>query len=128
MNSKTRIRLQLFLYSLILAFLLSLVTVIVSKGINNFSIFEKSFITVFIIFLLISFLSLIFFTNFFIYKRVQEISDQIFFNDSNISRTELLNKLVQCLYSRSISDEFKQGKFRITGDTIDVFPAHTDYA
>ena len=52
-----------------------------------------------------------------------EISD-----NSNISRTDLLNKLVQSLYSRSISDEFKQGKFRITGDTIDIFPAHTDYA
>jgi len=49
-------------------------------------------------------------------------------DNSNISRTDLLNKLVQSLYSRSISDEFKQGKFRITGDTIDVFPAHTDYA
>ena len=49
-------------------------------------------------------------------------------DNSNISRTNLLNKLVQSLYSRSISDEFKQGKFRITGDTIDVFPAHTDYA
>ncbi len=49
-------------------------------------------------------------------------------NISNLSRTDLLNKLVQSLYSRSISDEFKQGKFRITGDTIDVFPAHTDYA
>ena len=52
-----------------------------------------------------------------------EISD-----NSNISRTDLLNKLVQSLYSRAISDEFKQGKFRITGDTIDIFPAHTDYA
>ena len=52
-----------------------------------------------------------------------EISD-----NSNISRSDLLNKLVQSLYSRSISDEFKQGKFRITGDTIDIFPAHTDYA
>jgi excinuclease ABC subunit B len=49
-------------------------------------------------------------------------------DNSNISRTDLLNKLVQSLYSRSISDEFKQGKFRIIGDTIDVFPAHTDYA
>ena len=49
-------------------------------------------------------------------------------NNSNISRTDLLNKLVQSLYSRSISDEFKQGKFRIIGDTIDIFPAHTDYA
>ena len=91
MNSKTRIRLQLFLYSFILAFLLSLVTAIISKGINNFSIFEKSFITLFIIFLLVSFLSLIFFTNFFLYKRVQEISDQIFSNDSNVSRTVTTN-------------------------------------
>ena len=50
-------------------------------------------------------------------------------NDSlNISRTSLLNRLVQSLYSRSISDEFKQGKFRVTGDTIDIFPAHTDFA
>ena len=39
--------------------------------------------------------------------------------NSNYSRTELLNKLVQSLYSRSISDEFKQGKFRIIGDTIE---------
>ena len=49
-------------------------------------------------------------------------------DNSSISRTTLLNKLVQSLYSRAISDEFKQGKFRITGDTIDIFPAHTDYA
>tara|TARA_S200000501_G_scaffold282053_1_gene266196 strand:+ start:93 stop:2090 length:1998 start_codon:yes stop_codon:yes gene_type:complete len=49
-------------------------------------------------------------------------------DDSKISRTELLNKLVQSLYSRSITDNFKQGKFRITGDTIDIFPAHTDHA
>ena len=91
MNSKTRIRLQLFLYSFILALLLSLVTEIITRGINNFSIFEKSFITVFIIFLAVSFSSLIFFTNFFIYKRVQEISDQIFSNDSNISRTVTTN-------------------------------------
>ena len=91
MNSKTRIRLQLFLYSFILALLLSLVTEITTRGINNFSIFEKSFITVFIIFLAVSFLSLIFFTNFFLYKRVQEISDQIFSNNSNISRTVTTN-------------------------------------
>ena len=49
-------------------------------------------------------------------------------NSLNISRTSLLNRLVQSLYSRSISDEFKQGKFRVTGDTIDIFPAHTDFA
>ena len=48
--------------------------------------------------------------------------------NSNLSRTQLLNRLVQSLYSRSISDEFKQGKFRIIGDTMDIFPAHTDFA
>ena len=48
--------------------------------------------------------------------------------NSNLSRTQLLNRLVQSLYSRSISDEFKQGKFRIIGDTIDIFPVHTDFA
>ena len=48
--------------------------------------------------------------------------------NSNLSRTQLLNRLVQSLYSRSISDEFKQGKFRIIGNTIDIFPAHTDFA
>ena len=48
--------------------------------------------------------------------------------NSNLSRTQLLNRLVQSLYSRSISDEFKQGKFRIIGDTIDIFPAPTDFA
>ena len=48
--------------------------------------------------------------------------------NDNYSRTYLLNRLVQSLYSRSLSDDFKQGKFRITGDTIDIFPAHTDFA
>ena len=48
--------------------------------------------------------------------------------NSNYSRTQLLNRLVQSLYSRSITDEFRQGKFRIVGDTIDIFPAHTDFA
>ena len=48
-------------------------------------------------------------------------------NNSSISRTELLNKLVQSLYSRN-NEEFKQGVFRIKGDTIDVFPAYADFA
>ena len=91
MTSKTKIRLQLFLYSFMLAFLLSFITEIISKGINFFSIFEKSFIFIFIIFFVVSFLSLIFFTNFFLYKRVQEISDQIFSNNSIISRTITTN-------------------------------------
>ncbi len=91
MTSKTRIRLQLFLYSFILAFLLGYTTEIFNKGTGNFSIFEKSFLFIFIIFFVVSFSSLIFFTNFFLYKRVQEISDQIFSNDSNISRTVTTN-------------------------------------
>jgi len=91
MKSKTRIRLQLFLYSFVLAFLLGYTTEIFNKGTGNFSIFEKSFLIIFIIFFVASFSSLIFFTNFFIYKRVQEISDQIFSNDSNISRTVTTN-------------------------------------
>ncbi len=48
--------------------------------------------------------------------------------DQNYSRTSLLNKFVQSLYSRSLADDFRQGKFRIIGDTIDIFPAHTDHA
>ena len=47
--------------------------------------------------------------------------------NSSMSRTELLNKLVQSLYSRN-NEEFKQGVFRIKGDTIDVFPAYADFA
>ena len=48
--------------------------------------------------------------------------------DQNYSRTTLLNRFVQSLYSRSLADDFRQGKFRIIGDTIDIFPAHTDHA
>ena len=47
--------------------------------------------------------------------------------NNSVSRTELLNKLVQSLYSRN-NEEFKQGVFRIKGDTIDVFPAYADFA
>ena len=49
-------------------------------------------------------------------------------SDQNYSRTTLLNRFVQSLYSRSLADDFRQGKFRIIGDTIDIFPAHTDLA
>ncbi len=48
--------------------------------------------------------------------------------DQNYSRTTLLSRFVQSLYSRSLADDFRQGKFRIIGDTIDIFPAHTDHA
>ena len=47
--------------------------------------------------------------------------------NNSVSRTELLNKLVQSLYSRN-NEEFKQGVFRIKGGTIDVFPAYADFA
>jgi excinuclease ABC subunit B len=44
-----------------------------------------------------------------------------------ISRTKLLHKLVQSLYSRTEA-EFKHGNFRIKGDTVDVFPSYADNA
>ena len=47
--------------------------------------------------------------------------------NTNITRTKLLNKLVQILYSRD-NDDFKQGNFRIKGDTIDIFPAYADFS
>lgn len=45
----------------------------------------------------------------------------------DISRTDLLKKLVQSLYSRTEA-EFKQGNFRIKGDTVDIFPSYADDA
>lgn len=44
-----------------------------------------------------------------------------------ISRTELLKRLVQSLYSRTTA-EFTRGNFRIKGDTVDVFPGYADVA
>ena len=46
--------------------------------------------------------------------------------DEVISRTTLLHKLVQSLYSRT-EGEFNHGNFRIKGDTVDVFPSYADY-
>lgn len=46
--------------------------------------------------------------------------------DQVISRTDLLHKLVQSLYSRTTAD-FNRGNFRIKGDTLDVFPPYADY-
>jgi len=43
-----------------------------------------------------------------------------------ISRTALLHKLVQSLYSRT-EGEFNHGNFRIKGDTVDVFPSYADH-
>ena len=44
-----------------------------------------------------------------------------------ISRTKLLHRLVQSLYSRTEA-EFNHGRFRIKGDTADVFPGYADDA
>ena len=42
-----------------------------------------------------------------------------------ISRTKLLHRLVQSLYSRTEA-EFTPGTFRIKGDTVDIFPSYGD--
>jgi excinuclease ABC subunit B len=47
--------------------------------------------------------------------------------NQEISRTDLLHKLVQSLYSRTEAD-FKHGNFRIKGDTVDIFPSYADDA
>jgi len=47
--------------------------------------------------------------------------------NSKISRTQLLHKLVNALYSRTLN-EFSRGTFRVKGDVVDVFPAYTDSA
>ena len=44
-----------------------------------------------------------------------------------ISRTQLLHKLVQSLYSRT-TGEFNRGNFRVNGDIIDIFPGYADVA
>jgi len=49
------------------------------------------------------------------------------YRDQEISRTDLLKKLVQSLYART-EVEFTQGTFRIKGDTVDIFPSYSDDA
>ena len=44
-----------------------------------------------------------------------------------ISRTQLLHKLVQSLYSRTTGG-FNRGNFRVNGDIIDIFPGYADVA
>jgi len=44
-----------------------------------------------------------------------------------VSRNVFLRKLVDALYSRN-EVEFKQGNFRVKGDSVDVFPAYADIA
>jgi excinuclease ABC subunit B len=44
-----------------------------------------------------------------------------------VGRKKLLSALVNSLYSRTEGD-FTRGKFRVKGDTIDIFPAYLDIA
>ncbi|MBW1294861.1 excinuclease ABC subunit UvrB [Aquimarina litoralis] len=44
-----------------------------------------------------------------------------------VSRTALLHKLVQSLYSRT-EGEFLHGNFRIKGDIVDIYPSYADDA
>lgn len=45
--------------------------------------------------------------------------------DATLGRKIFLNSLVNSLYSRTEGD-FTRGKFRVRGDTVDVFPAYLD--
>ena len=45
-----------------------------------------------------------------------------------VSRNKFLFKLVENLYSRANSLEFKRGMFRVKGDTVDINLAYADYA
>ena len=45
--------------------------------------------------------------------------------DSVISRTKVLHRLVQSLYSRTEA-EFTPGTFRIKGDTVEIYPSYAD--
>ena len=47
--------------------------------------------------------------------------------NQKISRTNLLKKLVQSLYSRNTTG-FERGNFRVQGDIIDIYPGYTDTA
>ena len=44
-----------------------------------------------------------------------------------LSRNRLLYSLVDALYSRTETD-FGRGRFRVRGDSIDIFPAYADFA
>ena len=44
--------------------------------------------------------------------------------DSEMSRDEIVEKLVDIQYERS-DEDFKQGKFRLRGDTLDIFPMYS---
>lgn len=44
-----------------------------------------------------------------------------------IDRDLFLRQLVTSLYSRNESEEYNRGNFRVKGDTVDVFLAHSDF-
>ena len=44
----------------------------------------------------------------------------------NIGITNLLQNFVSSLYSRTTSD-FNRGNFRVKGDTVDIYPGHSDF-
>jgi len=44
-----------------------------------------------------------------------------------VSRNKFLFQLVNSLYSRTES-EFSRGRFRVRGDTVDIYPAYADFA
>ena len=46
----------------------------------------------------------------------------------NVSRNKFLFRLVENLYSRANTTEFKRGMFRVKGDTVDIHLAYADYA
>ncbi len=46
---------------------------------------------------------------------------------SQMPRSKLLYALVDALYSRT-EGEFKRGSFRVKGESVDIFPAYSDYA
>jgi excinuclease ABC subunit B len=45
----------------------------------------------------------------------------------NISRNQIVSKLVDILYERNETD-FKRGTFRVRGDVIEIYPTYDDYA
>ncbi len=47
--------------------------------------------------------------------------------DQVISRTQLLHRLVQSLYSRT-TGEFNRGNFKVQGDVVSIFPGYADVA
>jgi excinuclease ABC subunit B len=45
----------------------------------------------------------------------------------NITRNQIVSKLVDILYERNETD-FKRGTFRVRGDVIEIYPTYDDYA